>query len=304
MIENPRDLFAIAATRCGVFSRDDALAAGFTDRRISTALATGRWERLAPGVYRPAGTPDLPRTPLAVAVVASGGWASHRSAAELLDLHTTLPAQPEIVLPGTAKYRGVTLAHRTTRLPPDDRSVAGGLRCTSVERTLCDLGAVLSEFEVEGIVHRAIRRGLVDVRSLEARFLRFARRGQPGSATMRAVLERLAVTGATESHLELRILRVLRDHGVRLPEPQVEVAVRGRRFRLDFAYRAEQVFLEGDGYGVHSERDTFERDRSRQNALVRAGWLPLRYTDRTLRDAPFAVASEVADVIRRRTPAA
>ena len=121
---------------------------------------------------------------------------------------------------------------------------------------------------------------------------------------MRAVLERLTITGATESHLELRILRVLREHDVRLPEPQVEVVIWGERFRLDFAYWAEKVFLEGDGYGVHGERDAFERDRTRQNALVRAGWLPLRYTDRRLRDAPHAVAGEVMDVLRARAPAA
>ena len=62
--------------------------------------------------------------------------------------------------------------------------------------------------------------------------------------------------------------------------------VAGQRFRLDAAYPELMIFMEGDGFGVHSQRDPFEIDRSRQNLLVLAGWLPLRFTWRLTCAAP------------------
>lgn len=87
----------LAASSYGVFSRAQARSVGLSERAIDRAVARGTWERLATGVYRVAGVPDLARTPLAIAVHASGGLASHRSAAELLGLRTVVPARPEIV---------------------------------------------------------------------------------------------------------------------------------------------------------------------------------------------------------------
>jgi very-short-patch-repair endonuclease len=116
---------------------------------------------------------------------------------------------------------------------------------------------------------------------------------------MRDVLARMPADGpALESHVEVRILDVLRAHGVPLPDRQVKVRVNGRSYRLDLAYVAEKVVLEGDGFGVHSLREVFESDRVRQNELVLAGWLPLRYTDRMLRRRPAAIAAEVRAVLR------
>jgi hypothetical protein len=50
-------LAAIAAAQCGVFSRAQALAGGYTDRRIRHLLAIGSWLRCAQGIFRISGTP-------------------------------------------------------------------------------------------------------------------------------------------------------------------------------------------------------------------------------------------------------
>ena len=121
---------------------------------------------------------------------------------------------------------------------------------------------------------------------------------------MRAILDRMpSDQPALESHVEVRIIDVLRRHGVPLPDRQVVVHIGRANYRLDFAYRDAKVFLEGDGFGIHARRDVFESDRLRQNALVIAGWLPLRYTDRALRLRPSAIASEVRSVVIARSPA-
>ena len=113
-------------------------------------------------------------------------------------------------------------------------------------------------------------------------------RGRPGPAALRSLLvERDPSLAPAESDLETLLSKILRDGGLPAPVRQFEVVVAGQRFRLDAAYPELMIFMEGDGFGVHSPRGPFERDRSRQNLLVVAGWLPLRFTWRRLcRAAP------------------
>ena len=61
------------------------------------------------------------------------------------------------------------------------------------------------------------------------------------------------------------------------------------------------IFMEGDGFGVHSQRDPFEIDRSRRNLLVIAGWAPLRFTWRRLCRAPVGVVNEVREARQHPT---
>jgi very-short-patch-repair endonuclease len=61
------------------------------------------------------------------------------------------------------------------------------------------------------------------------------------------------------------------------------------------AYVDEKVALEGDGFGVHRLKDAFESDRTRQNELVLAGWLVLRFTWQMICKRPW----QVADAVRR-----
>jgi very-short-patch-repair endonuclease len=49
---------------------------------------------------------------------------------------------------------------------------------------------------------------------------------------------------------------------------------------------------------VHSERDQFETDRHRQNALVLFGWRPLRFTWRQIRQQPEYVAATIRGALR------
>jgi hypothetical protein len=283
----------------GVISRAAARRIGLTVRQINHRVARGEWEVLAPGVYRIAAAPVMPRTALVAELTASGGLAATRSAAELLGLHTDVPLTPEILIGVDSRYNGSALVRRTTVLGPDDRTRRGGLPTTSVARTLFDLATVLSEFELEGVVNKAVAERLVTRAQLVDRFDALAGRGRRGTMAIRKVLDRLpADRPALASHVELRILTVLRKYGVPLPDRQVNAIVDGASYHLDFAYVAEKVFLEGDGFGVHSLRAVFESDRVRQNALVRAGWLPLRYTDRMLRRRPAAIAAEVRAVLR------
>jgi very-short-patch-repair endonuclease len=126
------------------------------------------------------------------------------------------------------------------------------------------------------------------------RFFELAAKGRPGIAAMRLLLvERDPTLAAAESDLETLLFNILRQGGLPAPVRQFEIVVAGQAFRLDAAYPELRILIEGDGFGVHSQRGSFERDRSRQNRLVVAGWMPLRFTWRRLCRAPEGVVAEV-----------
>jgi hypothetical protein len=89
-----------------------------------------------------------------------------------------------------------------------------------------------------------------------------------------------------------------------LPVPLAEYDVHGddRRWiaRVDFAYPEAKLFIELDGLESHGSGPALQRDLARQNALVDAGWQPLRYTWVDLSRRDSAVAAEVRRVRQRR----
>jgi very-short-patch-repair endonuclease len=107
-----------------------------------------------------------------------------------------------------------------------------------------------------------------------------------------------------ESLLEVIVVRAVRAGRVAAPARQHPMTVDGRAIRLDLAWPLERVFVEADGFGAHSSRTQFRRDRERQNALIVLGWLPLRYTWPVARTQPERVVTELATVLaaRRTSP--
>jgi very-short-patch-repair endonuclease len=71
---------------------------------------------------------------------------------------------------------------------------------------------------------------------------------------------------------------------------------RGRpfeRWTIDFAFPAAKLAIEVDGWAYHSDVDRFRADRQKGNALVRAGWLLLRFTWHDLTNRPVYVVAEI-----------
>ena len=158
---------------------------------------------------------------------------------------------------------------------------------------------MVSDAALESALERALHQRLTTLPRLNARLAGVGRR--PGLTALRRLLElRAPRLVATESELELLIWQILRRHRVPLPERQVKVTLGGTNYRLDLAYRREQVFIEGDGFGVHSTRKAFESDRTRQNRLVIAGWLPLQFTWLRAKSAEEEIAAEVLTALEGR----
>ncbi len=64
-------------------------------------------------------------------------------------------------------------------------------------------------------------------------------------------------------------------------------------FYADIAFEQQKLAIEIDGRLHETDKDLFESDRWRQNALVAAGWRVLRFTMSMLRDHPEAFIAAI-----------
>jgi very-short-patch-repair endonuclease len=198
-----------------------------------------------------------------------------------------------------ANYRGPGRIHRHEDLEDQDLADVQGISCTNSIRVLIDIGAVRRDL-VEPLFHSVLHRRLAEYDDIVARFYQVARKGRNGVGPLRAVLaEYDSAMAPGESTLEVRLLEIIRQHGIKPPVRQHRVTVGGKYYFLDVAYPDEMLAIEGDGFGVHSERDRFETDRERQNALVLLGWRPLRFTWRQIRRDSDYVATTIRSALRR-----
>ncbi|MFC9982522.1 DUF559 domain-containing protein [Gordonia sp. NPDC127522] len=68
---------------------------------------------------------------------------------------------------------------------------------------------------------------------------------------------------------------------------------------IDFAFTAARLAVEIDGFGFHRDVETFQRDRTKRNALVAAGWTVLNFTWADLIERPEQFVSAVTDALSR-----
>ncbi|MEO5841398.1 MAG: hypothetical protein ABIQ73_05310 [Acidimicrobiales bacterium] len=154
---------------------------------------------------------------------------------------------------------------------------------------------------LENALERALVARITTIDRLVRRFFELATQGRPGIAALRSLLvDRDPSLAPAESDLETLLFKILRQAGLPPPIRQYRVEIAGHTFYLDAAYPELSIFMEGDGFGVHSARNPFERDRWRQNLLAIAGWLPLRFTWRRLCRSSDGVVSEVTEARSNR----
>jgi very-short-patch-repair endonuclease len=170
------------------------------------------------------------------------------------------------------------------------------LRITCPARTLLDLAAILPTDELERAANEAQVLGLATATEIHTQL--GAASGRRGAATLRAVLT--AGPRLTRSELERR-MHALADR-VGLPRPRNQARVLG--YTVDFLWPRERVIVETDGFGAHGTRMRFESDRSRDAALLAAGYRVLRFTWRQLVETPEVVAARLAVVLAHSTAAA
>jgi very-short-patch-repair endonuclease len=271
---------------------------GMTVDAIRHRLASGRWQRLAPGTYATF-TGEVPRAALRWAAVlraGPGAILAHRSAAEEVGfpaddgggIHVAIPTERRTGrLPGLIVHRSAyALARRhPTRLPPQTR----------VEETVIDLacGAAGLDDAMAWIATACGRRLTTPDRLARA----LSRRPR---VSRRDELRELVGDAALGCHsvLEWRYLRdVERAHGLPAAERQDRRPRAGGTYYDDVRYAAYRVRVELDGQAAHGDGSRW-RDFRRDNAAVQDGDVVLRYGYGDVVGRSCDVARQVAEVLR------
>jgi hypothetical protein len=268
----------MARSQHGVFTMADASAAGLSSRQVYKHVRTGEWSSPLPGVFGVSPTLDWVGL-----VKAATTWAgeqvagSHTTAAFLWELEGIRPNVVDITTTGRKRSpREWLTIHQTIRPFPIQRRL--GIPVTAVARTLIDLGLVVSPNALEVAVQDALRRRLTTTDRLAAELRQDGGRGARGAGRLARLLASVA-DAPTESELERRVLRILDGAGFPSPECQHTVEMpSGLKARIDFAYPAQKVGIEADGYRWHSSRTDWSRDKTRLNGLVALGWRILHIT--------------------------
>jgi len=299
-----RGLAAIAQRQLGLITHDQAMQL-ITYRMIERLLGSGRWERVHRGVYRVAGAPVTYEQRVVAACLAAGAEsaASHRSAAWIWGLLDEEPDVVEIAVPRPLHHRlRNVVVHRATDLERADTTLRRGISVTNPMRTLVDLAAVAPVGTVAHALHRALSTRLAAFDATEAALERVARKGRRGVRVFRKLLDEQRDNPRPAGVFEAKFSSLARGFALPTAVPELDVLADDGTWiaRVDFAYPEAKLFIELDGLETHGSGPALQRDLARQNALVDAGWQPLRYTWADLTRRQPAVAAEVRRVRHAR----
>ena len=272
-ISPDRRIAELARCQHGVVSRAQLLGLGLSSSAIGRRISIGRLHRRHAGVYAVGHAALNPLASRMAALLACGDHAavSHRSAAALLDLRQDSRTTTDVTSPtGAGRNRAGICAHWGV-LAPSETTIATGIRCTSVERTLVDLAGVLDRRSLERAVERAEILRILDWCELE----RITERAGPrrGIATIRSIIASTTfIPGLTRSEFEHRFVALC--ELARLPSPRVNEAIElpEGRLEVDFLWPRASVIAETDGRAIHATRTAFDRDRRRDQRLAVAGY--------------------------------
>jgi very-short-patch-repair endonuclease len=193
-------------------------------------------------------------------------------------IHVTLPRDC-----GVSSRSGVRV--RRSELKPEEVVRRHGLPCTSILRTLLDIGESPSLVENVVIADMALHADLISKQHLQA--VVGARAGTKFAKRLRQMVD-LAEPGS-ESAMETRLRIMLVQAGLPRPELQVNLQDDNGQFlgRADLYYPSHRLVIEYDGA---THRTTLVEDNRRQNRILGAGHRLLRFTAADLRDAASVVA--------------
>jgi very-short-patch-repair endonuclease len=281
----------LAQQQHGVFTRRQALDAGFAPGQIDHRVQVREWIAVDHGVYRSAHAPASWLQRLTAACLAGPAVASHRAAAALWGF----PGYSEELVEVTAlRHRrrkpSDVIWHETVRLDGREATVVEGVPVTRPARTILDLGAVVGESMLLFALDDALRRRLTSLHQLQTMLERWGQLRRGSGRVREAILLRVGEP-VPESILEAEFDELVRRE--ELPTPSRQWPVRNNDgiliARVDFAYPVARIAIEIDGARFHDER----RDIDRQNTIESLGWRVLRFTARHIRNRPADVVESI-----------
>ena len=287
----------------GVIGKADLDRLGVGRHRLSSWVDERRLERVAPRVWRIAGSPITWRQRLRVGLLALGpmSWVSHESAAQLHGFDRTPKDRVEFLV--VRRRRDVRLPERvrsTRRWGPVDAIEVDGLRVTSATRTVLDLAnAGAHRSRVEAAIDSAVRRELSSPEAIRRRLDEIRRRGWNGVRLLEATL----ADAGGHTMLERRFLELMSVAGLPRPETQTVIHAPGDGHfvaRVDFCYPEHGVVVEVTGRVGHSTPEDRMRDAQRRNELQDLGLRVYEFTWEEVTQRSVFVVSQMRRALRPR----
>jgi predicted transcriptional regulator of viral defense system len=160
-------LFAVASAQAGFFTVGQAAEQGLSSALLSHHVRSGRFLRIARGLYRFRDYPSQPGDEIVAAWLRQAPEAavSHKSALEVLGLADTIADQVHLTVPRSrrrlAPQEGVIIHTSTRALGPHDTVTRRGMRVTSPARTIADIAAAgVAPDQVVAAVRAALARAM------------------------------------------------------------------------------------------------------------------------------------------------
>jgi very-short-patch-repair endonuclease len=272
----------------GVITAEQARLAGLSQDAVERRIRSGAWSRCSKGVYFAEDRPftDAARIRAAVWGYGPRAVASGLAAAWWHGLVQEPPSSVEVTVPLTKSGRlGEGCYARRRNLESVDVVIRRNLFLTAIPLTVLE-SAIRPG--CARIMDSALQRR-VGLAQLQRAHERNARRHGANAA---AQLLRAAGDGS-RSDAERLLIRLLRNDGISGWKANHPVA----GFLVDIAFPRKRVAIEVDGWAFHSDHDTFQRDRKRQNAIALNNWQILRFTWLDLTMHPERVIAEIKRAI-------
>jgi hypothetical protein len=274
-------LAVIAAANHGVITRVQMLDAGVTDDEIKWRAREGSLIRVHRGVYRVGhAAPNVDaRYMAAVRACGDGAALAGLAGAWFHRLIKGLPPTPEVTAPTERRVAGV-ITHRSRNI----RAITvRRIPVTTVPHTLIAISSRLTGDELARACHEA--RVLYGTKPQHI--------PRPWPRKLRLVL--LGDTRVTLSELEREFLRLLREHG--LPLPQTNIDVDGRY--VDCRWPEYKLTVELDGYAAHDSRYAWRQDHRRAREAYRRDDDFRRYIYEDVFVDPGDMLRELGGLLRR-----
>jgi very-short-patch-repair endonuclease len=284
-----RAVRTIAGQQDGIVTREQLLRAGVDRRAIDRALRSGTLHRIHRGVFSTQ-APELASEDalLIAALLAAGDGVvlTHGTAAWRWNLIPAPPTAIELAVPVHRKAPpGLRLFE--SRFRPGDLSLEAPFPTTSVPRTLLDLATRYDQ--------RALLKALAeaefhhDTRPTDIQAT--LRRGHPGSANLRAALDRHTPGhGEAKSQLERRFRTLLIAHDIELPERNADLVP----WTIDCLWPTRRVAVELDGR-QHDRPHQADSDDDRDLWLRRHGYIARRYGKKQIEARPDDVIADLEE---------
>jgi very-short-patch-repair endonuclease len=271
----------IARRQHGVLSRSQARGAGLSEKAIQVRLDSGRWIRLAPGIYATASSASTWERQLTAALLSRpGAVAAGSSAAVLHGFDGFQKGMPQILCGPDANAR--LALGRVIRVSDFDQVVTTrirGFEATSVAETLWTVATSMHSLRLQDLVDQQVSMGSTTPRQLLDVLSRLQGTRQRGLRSFRNAVMAIdpSSPAVATNVLEAVLYRLLR-------HPTIPSVSRQEPFLLQNPARVDayipdwDLVAEADGRNWHTRQSDFQRDRHRDNELAARGIVVMRFT--------------------------